>query len=176
MDQNKKYEKQAEMLNQEYLGIKNFNKGTNVFIGGNALIYEHLERIEGLKTSHYEKGFKFYKGDLGAGNKPIIIETNNKLEIGDNNIYLEHISEDKISEILNKVTYQCLENIAKILRVARTKGKGQDQEKRDRLELIQDLSEIEFSFFKPSLPIDLEEIKKIKNPYETIKKILINNW
>jgi sRNA-binding carbon storage regulator CsrA len=86
-------EERKKMLDEaqgRILGIKKFNKSTEVFAPKETKVYQ--KEIYGNKYSsvHIEIDYSLYKIIIGAGNRPKFIWCNrdDKIEMGDSTLYL----------------------------------------------------------------------------------------
>lgn len=168
-------EKELELLHYKiYLVNNTFNKSTNVFIANEGIIYDHLKRKENYGNIYWEKVYQLYEGKLGNGNQSIIIYSEDKISLGDNNLYLESLSETEIIKIIDEINPKALYLLCNKLGVKLNKTDKKGQETRSKDEILLDLLKLDFVFFKQTLPIAKENIKQIKKPFEFIELILKN--
>ena len=127
--------------------------------------YKHHDLVKRNNQEYYKPRYTLYKGSIGAGNKPLFIKTDYKLRSSDNRIYLKPLSRKEIQDFTLKMERSGLNCVCKELGIK----KNQMQE-----EIVSDLINCNGTFYIPTLPIDLEDIKKIGNPLKVIKKIIKN--
>jgi hypothetical protein len=172
-DKDKEYITKGFALQTDGLyNIKNFNNSTEVVIMPNGEIYEHLKEITNNTNYSAEKLFSLYSGSIGQGNKPIIIKSKYKLDVGDNKLYLSIMDKEELRSTLWYMKQEGLYSVCKSLGVSTTIDKKGGY--RDKKEIVNELLTFETSFFKPMLPIDKKELEKAGNPYEIVSKILKN--
>ncbi len=175
------YEEDAEYLTrrfdddeqENFLGISRFMKSTTVFIPKDGEIYTHLREVEkGQGHSYFESIFSLYEGKVGAGNKPLIIKTKERLNPGDNSLYLLSMSEDEISRTLWHMKNEGFSSLCKLLSVNTTDKHGAYIGKE---KIINDyLMNLSSNFKKITIPINTDELKKLGNPLRAVRQILRN--
>ena len=169
-----KKEIKEDNITEAYFGIKIFNKTTSLYLTKDCRIYDHTKISKANNSIIYKTEYSLYEASTGAGNQSIFIKTNNKLDTGDNNIYMQEMSQEEIKDMLENIDYNFLFHTLapKKLYVKTTKGTGREIEARSREEIIADILDKQLRFFKPILAIPKEELSKVNNFLELTTKIL----
>lgn len=170
----KEKEKEKELKKEkriEHFGFTNFNKGTVVFISDKK-IYDHMESYDNENNHYFIKKYSVFEGTIGSGNKPIIIITAKKLKSGDSTLFLKLLSKEKIEKVLWNMKMWGFNDLCKRLRVSTTDSKGKMLEKKEIIERILCLNN---TFYEPSTPIKLSELKKHKNILKLVKELISYN-
>lgn len=153
----------------EFFGIKNFNKSTPVIINSKSKIYDHLIENTHNGVLNCETIFSLWSGNVGAGNKPVIIKTDSKLILGDNDLYLKTMPREEVLTMLFNTKQKAILALCKLLSVKDKIGDVQ----REKEELICDLAD-SMRFVELILPINKEDIISLGPPYAVISSILKN--
>lgn len=171
--QNKKVN-QENNTTEAYFNITKFNRPTKLFLSKDCRIYDHTEISKANNSIIYKTKYSLYEASIGAGNQSIFIRIKGKLDTGDNSLYIQEMDQEEITKMLEEIDYNFLFHTLapKKLYVKTTKGKGNDIEVRSKEEVIADILQKEYRFFKPILAIPKEELSKVNNFLELTTNIL----
>jgi hypothetical protein len=161
---------------QPLFGIENFNKATNVFLNTRSEFYNHLKIINKKNNTSFVKEYTLYEGVVGSGNLPIFIKTKNKINLGDNKLFLTHLDEKTLLITLNDLDKFNIMQLCKKLGVHKVQGEGNTKTELEKNQLISKLLKLNSRFFELTYPINKDEISsKIGNPLKAIHHLLTVN-
>lgn len=163
-------ERYSEKSSEAHFDIEKFNRETEVFAPKKTLIFQ--KEINGHENDsfYFEIEYNLFKVNIGAGNKPkfIYCDKTDKIDPGENSVYISQMSEDKIKEILDDMKPNgAIKPLAEALGID-LKQKSLDDIENEILTRNQNSP----LFFEKVLPIPKEELKKKADFYEfSIKSI-----
>lgn len=162
--------KEYSDVNDEYLGIKRFNKSSRLFIPKENPIYTH--KVYGYKNdaSYFDTTYSIYKTKIAAGNESIFVYStkHDKIENGEVVLYLTPLEEKEVRQVLKDMAG------AKFLGAFVVMHLGMPVKDITYNDLIESVIEKHKRrnqpiFFKKTLAIPYEELEEISDFYELIK-------
>lgn len=164
---NKEHTKRrTDNTKESFLGLSKFKSTTKVFIPEAGEVYNHVTRVEKENNTYFESQYSLYHGVVASGNKPIIIKTKYKIDKGDNKLYLAPMSDEKLNKTIENMDKGGIFNLCKAFSISYSQKTIEDMKS--------EILDLKDWFFEPILPVDKEEIKSLKNPFQKIKEILRN--
>ncbi|MFH0875568.1 MAG: CHC2 zinc finger domain-containing protein [archaeon] len=159
-----------------YFNISKFNNPTIVYVSSKGEVYDHLSMIQKNKGIYFDREYVIYEGSVGAGNPLIYIITQDKLNLGDNKIYLRPLEKEVIQEYLDEVEtkfifYICNKLSINLFEVTEDGKRGAPKEKDI---IISEIADKKYIFFEPMLPVDKEDLKHLGNGLEAAINLLRN--
>ena len=157
----------------EFLGFKSFNVPSNLFI--QSKIFEKSICDSANEGIFFNKEYSVFLASKGLGNEPIFISCNQyeKIDLGDNELYVKPLEESEVYTILSDMQdskEDFLESFAEDYLGLSTKKVTLDTLKYKIVELHK--RKTKPLFLKQILPISIKELKGIDDFYDLIAKCL----
>jgi hypothetical protein len=164
--------KKEEPKKESFFGISTFNNYTDILILKGGRKYDQVITIRKKNSVCFKTTYSLYEGIFGAGHPSVFILTKDKLEIGDNKVYLKQIDIERLRDVLFDLKQSFFYHLCnKELNISLAKKTTVQDKKsihvsKDRPDLIEEvIQQHSYRFLELTLPVPKLEIESLNTNY-----------